>query len=686
MLGATVAPESSSVAAVRGSAFDLYQRLAPRPRVSAPVLIVEIDDASLAEHGQWPWPRTRLARLIDAIGEGQPAAIGIDIVMPEPDRLSPDQLGALLSARDAELAARLARLPTNDAVLGAAIARHRAVLGIVGIDAGDSGTAILPRTTPVRVVGEDAVRYVQAFGGALLSVDPIDGGAAGRGLVNSEPGARIVRRLPVVARVGETLVPSLGVEMLRVAARVPAFTVRTDGGVRAVGIGDLSVPTQPDGTAFIHYGRPDSLRYVSAADVLSGRADLRRSERRLVLVGVTAIGLGDIHATPLATRMPGVEIHAQWLESVFDGRFLVRPSRAPWIEAGMLAAGAAILLAVLPALPAWGAALLTPILLAVVAGSAFAVYLGAGLLIDAAMPAIGLALVAATLVVAMLAEAQRQRRALRQEVQAQREAAAKVAGELEAARRIQMGILPTRLVGEDRVGVYAFLQPARVVGGDLYDFFRLDADRLFFMIADVAGKGVAGSLFMAVSKALCKSAALRRRDELGAIIRDADGEIARDNPEALFVSAWAGVLDLRSGALQHCNAGHEPAWLLGPGADPPRLLKEEGGPPLCVIDGFPYEAASYRMRPGETICLVTDGVTEAADVAGTLYGRARLADLLQRVRAADGPTAVGEAIRNDLARFTAGAAASDDVTILVIRWRGSEAGAESGRGGGVSEP
>jgi serine phosphatase RsbU (regulator of sigma subunit) len=306
-------------------------------------------------------------------------------------------------------------------------------------------------------------------------------------------------------------------------------------------------------------------------------------------------------------------------------------------------------------------------------------------LIDTAMPAIGLGLVAATMIVAMLAEAQRQRRALREQMQAQREAAAKVAGELEAARRIQMGILPTRLVDESRVGVYAFLEPARVVGGDLYDFFRLDADRLFFMIADVAGKGVAGSLFMAVSKVLCKSVALRLRDELSAIVRDADAEISRDNPEALFVSAWTGVLDLRTGELQHCNAGHEPAWLLGPDADPPRLLKEEGGPPLCVVEGFPYEAGSYRMRPGETICLVTDGVTEAVDATGALYGRERLRDLLQRVDPAGGPATVGDAIRNDVARFTAGTPASDDLTILVIRWHGADAGTASGPGGRVSE-
>jgi serine phosphatase RsbU (regulator of sigma subunit)/CHASE2 domain-containing sensor protein len=663
-------PDLEPVVAIRDRAFDTYQRLAPRPRVSAPVVIVQIDDAGLTEHGQWPWPRTKLARLLDGIALGSPAAIGVDIVMPEADRLSPDRLAASVAGVEPDLARRLARLPANDAVLGEAVARHRVVLGIAGVD---GVGAPLTRRTVTRVVEGDALRAVHAFGGALRSIDPIDAGAAGRGLVNTSPGADVVRRLPIVAAVRDVLVPSLGVEMLRVAAGEPAFTVHAGpGGIRAVQIGDVSIPTQPDGTAFIHYGRPDSSRYVSAADVLSGRADVARFERRLVLVGVTAVGLGDVHATPVATRMPGVEIHAQWLEAVFDGRPLLRPSWARWPETAVLVAGAATLLVALPALPAWGAALVTPLLIAAVAAAGFVAYLRAGLLLDGAVPALGLALVAAALVLAMLAEAQRQRRALQRQVQAQREAAARVAGELEAARRIQIGVLPVRLVDEHRVDVYAFLEPARVVGGDLYDFFSLDADRLFFVVADVSGNGVAASLFMAVSKALCKSAALRRRGDLGAIMREADGEISRDNPEALFVSAWAGVLDLRTGDLQAVNAGHEPAWLVAPDGAPARALEAGGGPPLCVVDAFPYEPAPYRMRPGDTICLVTDGVTEAEDGAGGLYGRGRLAAVLSRVGPGHGPKEIGEAIRNDVARFTAGRPASDDLTILIVRWDGGD--------------
>jgi hypothetical protein len=108
--------------------------LAPRARLSAPVVIVEIDDASLAEYGQWPWPRILLGRLIEAIAEGRPAAIGLDILMPEVDRLSPDRVAGLVAEVDVDLATRLARLPSNDTVLGATVARRRVVLGMAGID------------------------------------------------------------------------------------------------------------------------------------------------------------------------------------------------------------------------------------------------------------------------------------------------------------------------------------------------------------------------------------------------------------------------------------------------------------------------------------------------------------------------------------------------------------------------
>src|SRR5439155_20916906 len=208
----------------------------------------------------------------------------------------------------------------------------------------------------------------------------------------------------------------------------------------------------------------------------------------------------------------------------------------------------------------WVSVLLMAGALIVLAAIGFAAYT-AGFLINVLTPALGGAIVLGTLLGSTFAEADRQRRALR-------EAQARVAGELEAARRIQMGLLPAPrelFAHKQRFTLEALLEPARTVGGDFYDCFMLDGERLFFLVGDVSGKGLAASLFMALAKSLLKSIALRDAGDPAAILTRANAEISRDNPESLFVTAFAGVLDARSGRLTFCNAGHEPPVARQPG-------------------------------------------------------------------------------------------------------------------------
>jgi len=679
LLALLLGPEVPPVRRLRLAGFDAYQSLLPRTRISAPAVIVAIDESSLARYGQWPWPRTLLARLVATVAAADPAAIGIDILMPEPDRLSPDRLAPLVSAVDPELATRLARLPGNDAVLAATLRHLPVVLGVAGLETPEpSATTSGLRAPPVRAVGGDPGRFARRFVAVLRSVDEIDGAATGHGLLGVDPDAGVVRRIALVAAVGPTLIPSFGLELLRVASGVPMLSVRLGPhGFEAVGIGDLLVPTQPDGSVFIHYARHDASRFVSATDVLAGRADAALFKQKLVLVGVTAIGLADYQATPVADRMAGTEIHAQLIEGIFDGDLLARPRWIRWAEAAALAASGIFLVWAVPVIAAkTSVALLLPAIgLPVTLG--LLCYLKFGILFDAACASIALGVLFTAMLGITLAEADSQRRALRRQVERQREVAARLAGELAAARRIQMGILPsssTAFPGDTRIQLYACLAPAREVGGDLYDFFRLDGDRIFFAIGDVSGKGLPASLFMALSKSLCKSVALRRGGDLGVILREADREISRENGEGMFVTAWAGLLDARTGALEYCCAGHDAPYLLRRGRPGLDRLATGGGPPLSVVAEFPYEAAFHRMEPGDTLCLLTDGVTEATNAAGEHYGRARLEAVLANIPGETTVDAVGEAIRRDVDRFAAGAEPADDLAILVVRWAGERAG------------
>lgn len=656
------------------ASFDAYQSFVPRVPRSTPVVIVAIDEESLRGHGQWPWPRTWLARLVARVAGAKPAAIGIDILMPEPDRLSPPRLAEVVEGMDRGLAQALRAMPGNDAALARALAGQRVVLGVAGLD-GDGGprpAALGP--PPVRTFGGDPAPFVRRFAAGLMSVEEINAAAAGRGLISVDPERGVVRRVPLLGVVGDTLMPALGLEMLRVAANVPALAVRVGArGVRAVAVGDLVIPTERDGRVWLHYTRHDSARFVSASDVLAGRVDPERFKDRLVLIDVTAAGLSDYHATPVGDRQPSVEIHAQLLEALFDGALLSRPAFARWIEIVGMALGGLLVVFLVPRLRARQSMLLLLLLIGGFVALGLILYLGSSVLLDAATPSLALAVLFTVMLGLTLTETQSQRRALRRQVERQREAAALLAGELEAARRIQMGTLPrpsAAFPGETRFDLYALLEPAREVGGDLYDFFRLDHDHVFFMIGDVSGKGLPGSLFMAISKALYKSTALRHHGEVATMMREADAEISRDNTEGLFVTVLAGILDARTGALEYCIAGHEPPYLLPRGGRPLARLDEGGGPPLCAVDGFPYTAATRRLEPGDTLCLVTDGITEAAGRDGALYGRARLEAALSGLGSAASVTEVGEAIRGDVAQFTGGADPSDDMAVLVLRFLG----------------
>jgi serine phosphatase RsbU (regulator of sigma subunit)/CHASE2 domain-containing sensor protein len=667
-------PEVPGLRLLRLAGFDAYQALAPRVPRSAPVVIVTIDEESLRRYGQWPWPRTWLARLVARLAEARPAAIGLDVLMPEPDRLSPGRLAGILEGLDPAVTRKLAGMPSNDAVLAEALRGRPVVLAVAGVDVPEAVSLAERGVSPVRAFGGDPARFVPRFEGGLHSIAPIEAAAAGRALVSVDPERGVLRRMPMLAAVGPTLMPGLALEMLRVAAGAPAISVKVGrGGLEAVGVAGFAIPTEPDGRVWLHYSRSDARRLVPASDVLDGMVPAERFQGRLVLVGATALGLSDTQSTPVTDRMPGIEVHAQLLECILDGALLTRPPLARAIELAMLAAGGVLLLLAVPRLrPRVSAPLLLGLILLALAGG-FLAYRARGLLVDGATPGLGLAVLYTALLAVTLTETESRRRALRRQVERQREAAARLAGELEAARRIQMGTLPRPSMvfpGEQRFDLYARLDPAREVGGDLYDFFFLDPDHLFFLIGDVSGKGLPGSLFMAISKALYKSTALRRHGQVAAMMREADAEISRDNTEGLFVTALAGILDARTGALEYCSAGHEPPFLLPRAGRPLMRLTEGGGPPLCAADGFPYDAATRQLEPGDTLCLITDGITEAAAPDGTLYGRPRLEALLGGLAPAASAGEIGEAIRRDVAAFTGDAEASDDMAILVLRYTG----------------
>ena len=243
------------------------------------------------------------------------------------------------------------------------------------------------------------------------------------------------------------------------------------------------------------------------------------------------------------------------------------------------------------------------------------------------------------------------------------------AKDMEIAKTIQASALPVPLGANPYFRLSASMNPAKDVGGDFYDFFMLDKTHLAFMVADVSGKGVTAALYMMTAKTLLKDAALSLRDPAEAFSR-VNAELCRSNTANMFLTAWGGVLDLETGIVTFVNAGHNPPVRVeGGDADGrrPQYVTGKSGPVLAFMEGVAYKSRTLRLNPGDTLFLYTDGVTEALDRKGDLFGEERLLDAINAVPEPN-PKAVCNVVRMAVAAFAEGVPQADDITVLAVEY------------------
>ena len=379
---------------LRNDVFDQYQRWQPRTAQAPAVRIVDVDEQSLQRLGQWPWPRDRLARLVDELQSAQVAAIGFDMVFAEADRTSPHTLAVQWPLDDA-LRDALRRLPDPDQVFARSIARAPVVVGFT-LDRRPAGQAPAGLSArPFRYIesGGTATRWLHAFDAATASLAPLETAAQGNGALSFVADSDgVVRRVPLVLALAGQPVSTLTAEMLRVAQRTRNVVLQAtpDGasGLAGVGIGRFSVPTNANGEMWVHYSAAKSERSIPAWQVLAGEVPREQLAGRLVLVGSSAQGLMDLRFSPLGRIVPGVEVHAQALEQILSGHYLRRPAWATAAEAIVIAIGALLCAVVALRCRALPAALTGAVLVGGVMGAGWIAFLHYGLLLDSVTPAL----------------------------------------------------------------------------------------------------------------------------------------------------------------------------------------------------------------------------------------------------------------------------------------------------------
>jgi adenylate cyclase len=331
--------------ALQNYSFDTFQRILPRNVYAEdPVVIIDIDDSSLSRIGQWPWSRNQLAQLTNQAYSA--AALGFDVVFAEPDRTNPQNLIASYP-ENAVLKKELSALPNNDNLFAQAIENHGTV--VLGQALNNKNKSLKPLKNKFGLVtqGDDPKLFIRNYLSAQRNIPSLDNAAAGIGSMSIGNDDSVVRLLPTFERAGDQLVPSLAMEITRVAVGASTYQIKSSNasseeaygantGINNVKLGPLTIPTTPEGNAWVYFAPTENITTVSAADVISGIIPPEFFDGKIALVGTSASGLLDLRSTPTEKNIPGVTIIAQFIQQIFANEFLQRPD---WLFGAEFLAG-----------------------------------------------------------------------------------------------------------------------------------------------------------------------------------------------------------------------------------------------------------------------------------------------------------------------------------------------------------
>ncbi len=627
------------------------------------LLLVGIDEASLERFGRWPWNRTVHADFCTLLAAYEPSVLAFDLLFTEPDRDNPES--------DKAFGAAAANLP-------------RVVVGALKNDNAEGFPPADYRTRPLeRVVGDPTA--VQSASGAVAPIPEL-ADSAHFGFVDCDPTSDdgIRRRVPMVVRVGTEFFPSFALKALMLHWELAPEQVEVVLG-RALRIerGDsiLEVPINAAGEMWLNERSPsrfDTWSYSGLFRALYFDATGERAfpdekphpRGRLIVVGQVAQGLTDIGPSSHGASMPLMLVWLNALDNIMQSDFLVV---APfWSWPGLLwlvtAWGSLILLR------REGVALSIWIPLAalgVIIVGAFLLFGLFSLVVPVAVPVLAFVLMHTGSLLLRWFEEIGERRRVAAELALAEEERKRLEQELDIAREIQMSMLSLEFPAfPERSEIdHAIIEPAKFVGGDLFDFLFIDEQRLFFVLGDVAGKGLPAALFMTMALSVFRAHASQGLSPAEILSRSND-VLALRNDRCTFVTTFCGILDLGSGQLVYANGGHNPPVLFS--ADGSLRFLEEEGVALGAMEDMPYEEHELKLQSGEGLFIYTDGVTEAHNIADELYEDERLEAALAKLNAdvLNSSSAICARVRADLATFVAEAPPFDDITMLCLLYKG----------------
>ncbi|WP_085908237.1 CHASE2 domain-containing protein [Kiloniella majae] len=325
-----------AVRILRHNTFDTFQKISPNQNETQQIVLVEIDEKSLKAKGQWPWQRNILADLADKILRQSPRALAIDIVFPEPDRTSP----SLILENNPTLAQQLKThehdFPSYDDTLANVLNGHPVILGMA-TGYGTDQRAPIETTTSIRMYGGDVRPTLPRFNYVLRNIEQLER-VTTQG-VNNLAAERdgIIRQLPLLYNVNGAIIPSFEIETLRIANNANEIELTTENNkLESIRLNSFDLTMSNRGKPWIYFSKSSDYTKVSANDTLTGAIDDTLFKNKIVILGVTALGIADYTLTPVGSSLSGLAIHAQALDNMLTDTLLTRPSSFFWLELGYL--------------------------------------------------------------------------------------------------------------------------------------------------------------------------------------------------------------------------------------------------------------------------------------------------------------------------------------------------------------
>ena len=586
--------DSNFVKRIENISYDIYQSIFEENSEFNDVLIVDIDEKSIGEIGQFPWRRDVFANLVEKLENLEASVISFDIFFSEEDKQNPSKiLGELNISNEGVL--------DSDQSLITAIQNSNVILPVLGdISVFDKMNNSKPKTNFISR-GGDAENYLYNFKNKITSLEVINNAAKGIGNISyldNQDG--VLRSLPILLKIDGDIWPSLSLETLRLLHKNKSILIQSsESGIKTIRTKNYSFNTDPNAIVHINYKKFSKDKYISAVDILNDKISKNIIKDKIILIGSSAQGLFDFVKIPSGKVIPGVETHAHAIENIINNDFIIKNLKTDIIEIIILLISL-ILVLIIPKKVNPKLSIVFFVGLCVFLITSSLVFYQFNYFIDIFYTTLGSAfLFLVTLYFRYLQE---------NEIAIENEKKQIVLKkEREIAGEVQKKLFPKEF--EQKNILYAKNVPARDVSGDYYDYIKISEDEFYFTLADVSGKGVKAGILMANAAAVFRSMA-KLNKEVSTIARYINNQVADSSYQGMFITAVVGKYNIKEKKIEYINLGHEPIMVYDENFN--FEYYKSTLPPLGIMamDNDDFFQTNEISLENKNLVIYTDGVTE----------------------------------------------------------------------------